>query len=121
VVLNAAGTLITVDGTWSGLGTKADVAGIHGPGGAPTNAPIIFTFHGVPKNTSGSIPSQGYTITPQQLAWLTAGYLYIDITTATYPNGEIRGQILPVLVPEPGSLALLSLGVGALVWRFRRR
>lgn len=119
LVLDAAGTQITVQESWSGLLTPALDSDIHGPGGAGTNAVVIFSFHGVRRQTGGLIPSQSFAITPAQVAWLNAGYLYVDIHTSTYPNGEIRGQI--TLVPEPGSVALLSLGVGALVWRFRRK
>jgi hypothetical protein len=40
---------------------------------------------------------------------------YMNIHTANFPGGEIRGQIAPV--PEPASLAALGLGAVALVRR----
>jgi len=55
----------------------------------------------------------------QQISQLEGGLWYINIHSANFGGGEIRGQILPV--PEPSTLALLGLGAGALVWRLRRR
>ena len=108
VVLNAAQTQITVDENWSGLTAPATASHIHGPGGAGTNAAVLFPFSGVPAATAGAITEQVFSITPQQVAWLFSGYLYMNVHTSTFPGGEIRGQLL--LVPEPGSIALLGLG-----------
>jgi hypothetical protein len=119
VVLNAAQTQITVDENWSGLTAPATASHIHGPGGVGTNAPILFPFSGVPAATAGAIPTQVFSITPTQVSYLFSGYLYMNVHTSTFPGGEIRGQLL--LVPEPGALTLLGVGLGAVVWRFRRR
>ncbi|MFO0835688.1 MAG: CHRD domain-containing protein [Phycisphaerales bacterium] len=45
------------------------------------------------------------------------GNLYIDVHTNAYPDGEIRGQILPV--PTPGAIAMFGFA-GMVVARRRR-
>jgi len=58
-----------------------------------------------------------------QMNQLNSGMWYVNIHTSGtggFPEGEIRGQILPV--PEPSTLVLGALGLGGLVvWRVRRR
>jgi len=49
---------------------------------------------------------------------LQADEAYLNIHTTFAPGGEIRGFL--VSVPEPGSLALLGLGLGAVAWLKRK-
>jgi hypothetical protein len=42
----------------------------------------------------------------------------VNITSAANPDGQLRGQILPV--PEPSAFALLVSGAALALW-FRRR
>jgi len=54
------------------------------------------------------------------LSALAAGKAYLNIHTSSFPGGEIRGFLN---VPEPGSMALLGMGVFGLTgyaWRRRR-
>jgi hypothetical protein len=119
VVLNAGQTQITVDESWSGLTAPATASHIHGPGAPGVNAGVIFGFTGVPSATAGAIPEQVFSITPAQVADLFNGLDYMNVHTATFPGGEIRGQLM--LVPEPGVLALLGLGAAGIAWRLRRK
>jgi len=120
VVLNLSQTQITVNESWSGLLAPATASHIHGPGGAGTNAPVLFPFSGVPAATSGSIPEQTFSITPTQVSYLFSGYLYMNVHDSIFPGGEIRGQLQ--LVPEPSTAALLGLaGIGVVATRARLR
>jgi hypothetical protein len=53
------------------------------------------------------------------LAGITAGTSYLNIHTALYPAGEIRGFLIAAPIPEPAHLAMLLMGLAAL-WGVRR-
>ena len=119
LILNAAQTQITVNETWSGISAPATASHIHGPGGVGTNAAVLFPFSGVPAATSGSIPTQTFSITALQVGYLESGFLYFNVHDANFPGGEIRGQILPV--PEPSTIGLAGLGLACAIWHLRRK
>lgn len=76
-----------------GLGGPITMGYLHGPAGpgetaqkvAPINIPIY-------DNTIWD----GVTLTAEQAAEVVAGRWYVNVMTPRYPDGEIRGQILPV-------------------------
>jgi hypothetical protein len=70
---------------FSGLTGDATAAHFHGPAAVGENA-------GPAVDISGKIESGSATLTDAQLADLQAGKLYINIHTAKFPDGEIRGQ-----------------------------
>lgn len=72
--------------TFSGLSGDATAAHFHGPAAVGENAGPVVDISG--KIESGSAP-----LTDAQLADLEAGRLYINIHTAQFPDGEIRGQV----------------------------
>ncbi len=105
--------------SYSGLLGDWSASHIHGPAGPGTNAGVIFPLNNNPIDThSGTLSGITPALTASQLNALNGGLWYANIhSTPSFSGGEIRGQ----LVPEPSTLALLGLGMGALVWRLRRR
>ena len=71
---------------YSGLTGDATAAHFHGPAAVGENA-------GPAVDISGKIESGSTTLTDAQLADLQAGKLYVNIHTAKFPDGEIRGQV----------------------------
>jgi hypothetical protein len=121
-------------------GTNDDLVAAHihaGAAAAPT-FPVVWGFFGNPFNdinspTAGSLSDctafstgvggtcagtwdvnegngAGVNLT-NQLPNILAGRSYINFHTIQYPGGEIRGFLV---VPEPGTLALLAAGLGLL-------
>jgi len=104
---------------------------IQGPALPGANAPIIFDLGGPvfrPGNDStspgyrffspfdGTFGAGPFTLTVEQIGQLESGSWYVNVTSAAYPGGQLRGQIEPV--PEPTTFALICLsGLMILVWR----
>ena len=65
----------------------ATAAHIHRPAETGVNAPPMVDL-------SANIMKGEGTITDQQIADIQAGKAYINVHTAKYPDGEIRGQLL---------------------------
>ena len=69
-----------------------DPAVTHIHRGAPgVNGPIVFDLG----DPTSPIEAVWTGMTPQDIADLTSGNLYVNIHSGGRPNGEIRGQILP--------------------------
>jgi hypothetical protein len=85
---------------FTNLTGAATSAHIHGSAGVGANAAVLFDLASV--HFPASDPSQGGLIygsviyTPAQAADLMAGRNYVNIHTASYPNGELRGQLIRV-------------------------
>jgi hypothetical protein len=65
--------------------TKID---LHGPAKATENAASVLTFPVSESPVSGTV-----TLTKPQADNLLAGTMYVDMHSAAYADGEIRGQI----------------------------
>ena len=75
--------------TYSGLTGPATMAHFHGPAMPGANATVVVPF------PSAASPAEGSaTLTPDQIADLTAGKWYVNVHTAANPGGEIRGQVM---------------------------
>jgi hypothetical protein len=94
--------------SWSGLIGAATLMHFHGPALPNQNA-------GVQVNTGVAGPPVvgNAVISDLQEADLLAGLWYLNLHTSAFGGGEIRGQVM--VVPEPGTLALLAGGLGLLV------
>jgi hypothetical protein len=95
---------------------------IHGPNGSAGNSAGVYI--GLGAGTTGSPGTLiGSLIHPDltQISTILGNPtdFYVNIHNADFPPGAIRGQ-LGTLVPEPGSVILLSIGAGLLALRRRR-
>jgi Cu/Zn superoxide dismutase len=89
ISLNNNTNLLTWKVTYMRLTGAPTGAHIHGPAAPGQNAGVVVPFTNV-----GAQPVMGQaTLTPQQVADLAAGRWYVNIHTANFPNGEIRGQL----------------------------
>ena len=94
---------------YSGLTGPATVGHIHDPGAAasePFTEAVGPPVHDLPSLDSPINGVWSYTdlaqpLTDELAAALQAGRLYINIHSDLFPNGEIRGQLEPVIVPPP--------------------
>ena len=96
VTLNAAGTEITVNLTFSGLTSTAIMGHIHGAAAPGVEAGILFDFASdvaALNSTGGTIPARTFPITPTQVAELKEGLYYFNVHSVNFGGGEIRGQI----------------------------
>jgi hypothetical protein len=78
---------------------------IHGPAGAGTNATVLFDlapFHFLAANPAlGGVIIGSVVYPSNQIADLFAGLNYVNIHTGINPNGEIRGQLIPLVNVAP--------------------
>ena len=86
-VFNPVTKELALNLAYSGLSSSETMAHIHGPALRGANAGILVDLNGANPKV------QTVTLSAAQETMLTAGQLYVNIHTATYGNGELRGQI----------------------------
>lgn len=78
-----------------GLSGPVRQAGLYGPAAPDQNAVQVVPID-VPFYADRSTVNDGVTLTPQQASEVLAGRWYVNVMTEKYPDGEIRGQIIPL-------------------------
>lgn len=85
--------LLTYTITWTGLtGGNPTAAHFHGAADPGVTAPVLVPFANFPATASGTY-SNTQTLTDAQETDFVNGLWYYNIHNATFPAGEIRGQI----------------------------
>jgi hypothetical protein len=102
--------------SWSGLSGAATGMHFHGPALPGANAGVQVNVGAISGLASPSIGSA--TLSATQESQLLSGQWYLNVHSALSPGGEIRGQVN--VIPEPGTLALVALGVVAIALQRRR-
>lgn len=89
-VLNRQTGLLRWKLSFSGLSGRVRSAHFHSPGMSEEIAPAVASL-----GRSVTSPAEGRVmLTPKQRADLLAGQWYVNIRTARYPDGELRGQLI---------------------------
>lgn len=89
VSFNRDTSLLTWKLTYTGLTSPPTGAHLHGPAAPGQNAGVVVPFTNV---AAQPITGQA-TLTSQQAGDLAAGRWYVNVHSANFPNGEIRGQL----------------------------
>lgn len=106
VSLDTVANQLALDLTFTGLGSAELMAHIHGPAAAGANAGIKFSL------PLGNKKVAVWNYPQSDEANILAGLMYVNIHSATFTGGEIRGQILPLAtnVDSYCTAKLTSLG-----------
>lgn len=92
ITLAATETQVTVECNYRNLTSTVVGAHIHDNGPVGVNGPIRFDFS-FTGGTTGTIGPLVFNTTPAQVADLRVNKWYVNIHTANFPSGEIRGQV----------------------------
>jgi len=104
--------LRTIDCPWSSFGTCV-----------PASGTLHFTqdFTDIIDFSSSCDPTGEVCSIAQLVNMALNDIIYLDMHTELYPSGEIRGQLTPTAVPEPGVPLLLAWSLVFLAWHGRTR
>jgi hypothetical protein len=93
VKYNTESNLLELTGDYQKLSGTISGSSIHGPAGPTATASVLYPI----TNTGGAMGTlnAAVTLTEAQEADLLAGNTYVDVRSTTFPDGEIRTQLLP--------------------------
>ncbi|MBP6004136.1 MAG: CHRD domain-containing protein [Pyrinomonadaceae bacterium] len=91
VVINESTGALTFTVVFSGLSSNQSASHIHAPAAIGANVGVAINF-GAVGGTSGTITGST-TVTPTQLSQIRAHLGYVNVHSANFPGGEIRGQL----------------------------
>lgn len=104
---------------------RSDLIASHIHQGPPgVNGPIIFDigagnqYTETPNGLMRILENAG-PLPESNEEFLLSNRNYVNIHTNQFPGGEIRGQL--IVVPEPATVAVVTMGLGLLAARKRRR
>ena len=104
--------LFSWDISWSGMSGPATAMHFHGPAAPGVSAGVEVNIGAISGLTSPSAGST--TISSAQGADLLAELWYINIHTAEFGGGEIRGQVEVSAVPLPAAVWFFGTGLVSL-------
>ena len=87
------GSVVTIDGTFEGLGSPATIANLHEAKYRGVHGPVIGALK-VTNAPTGTVTGQ-VNLTPEQIVSLKAGKLYVQIHSQAGPEGHLWGFLLP--------------------------
>jgi len=91
IVLDTTTNMISYTITFTGLSGAQSAAHIHSPAPIGTNTGVQVTFT-VAGGTSGTISGTA-AVTATIIGHMRSGQAYVNVHSAAFPGGEIRGQI----------------------------
>ena len=122
VTLDDVANSVAVSLTFTGLTTPASAAHIHCCVSTTANGPVVLPFAGFPTTTSGSYSNTFAGVSLANINGIKNGLAYINIHNATFPGGEIRGNIAAVgTVPEAATWGMMIVGFGMVGGAMRSR
>ncbi|MFZ1321883.1 MAG: CHRD domain-containing protein [Ignavibacteria bacterium] len=96
---NSATNVLSFYLTFTGLAAPTTAAHFHAPASPGVNAPIVIGFAGFPTGVSVGYYSNSYVVSEAQELEIVSGLWYVNIHTAVFPGGEIRGQLTEGTLP----------------------
>lgn len=82
---------VDITGSYNNMLADVAVAHLHGPAYYGANGPSMMSIT-TTGGTSGTY-SGSAVLTPTQVGDVLAGFTYVNLHTASFPGGEIRGQV----------------------------